>query len=226
VWYDPTAVKRLPRILSITATAASLVLLVTTLAFWLRSQRYTDQWRSYRLQADANPLRAREIALATYRNAIAFKLSDDEFPTGDAAWDPNDLPRSMPWSHKVSPRGSAPSPLDTPPGRLGFVWDRVVMNPPSPPGEPVESGLIGQQRLYVIKIKGRTYTMTQQYTALALPWWLLSLLFALRPALLLRRRLARRHHRPGHCPTCGYDLRATPTRCPECGTSPPERRVV
>jgi hypothetical protein len=23
--------------------------------------------------------------------------------------------------------------------------------------------------------------------------------------------------RPGHCPACGYDLRATPGRCPECG---------
>ncbi len=56
----------------------------------------------------------------------------------------------------------------------------------------------------------------------AAPHWLLTLLFALpllRPPLswLARRRQQVRRARTGLCRDCGYDMRASPGRCPECG---------
>jgi hypothetical protein len=55
-----------------------------------------------------------------------------------------------------------------------------------------------------------------------LPYWLVALLLAFTPGLLTVRwaySKVQRALRPRYaCPSCGYDLRATPDRCPECGT--------
>jgi hypothetical protein len=52
-------------------------------------------------------------------------------------------------------------------------------------------------------------------------WWTsylnVCLLSAVLPALWVTRAVRRRRHGENVCPSCGYDLRATPDRCPECG---------
>ena len=51
------------------------------------------------------------------------------------------------------------------------------------------------------------------------PHWLVVLLTLIPPVAWWRR--FRRRLDPTKCANCGYDLRATPDRCPECGTVPP-----
>jgi hypothetical protein len=54
------------------------------------------------------------------------------------------------------------------------------------------------------------------------PCWLAALACALLPGIWVTRwrrtRNARRRLAAGLCPRCGYDLRGSPGRCPECGT--------
>jgi hypothetical protein len=50
------------------------------------------------------------------------------------------------------------------------------------------------------------------------PCWFLQLMTLILPvAWLVKRRLRLQRERKGQCRRCGYDLRATPERCPECG---------
>jgi hypothetical protein len=57
-------------------------------------------------------------------------------------------------------------------------------------------------------------------TIVAVPHWVPALVFAATPCMwLLRERRRRAALRAvGCCKNCGYDLRATPEHCPECGT--------
>jgi hypothetical protein len=62
-----------------------------------------------------------------------------------------------------------------------------------------------------------------------LPYWLAVVVLAILPSIAWRqhhRRLQHERLERGICLVCGYDLRATPDRCPECGTIPPKTAEV
>jgi len=74
---------------------------------------------------------------------------------------------------------------------------------------------------------GFDYTKERQpgwaYIRLVVPLWELTAILAVLP-------IAWKRMRPGYmlglCPSCGYDLRATPDRCPECGTVPSKKEII
>jgi hypothetical protein len=105
-------------------------------------------------------------------------------------------------------------------GTLGLRIDPVT---------PIPMGFAGNlwKRMFGIsrdETLGPYYVgAAERHTTVTLPLWpvpLLMLLPSLRFAgIKYRERITRRRARRGCCTGCGYDLRASPERCPECGSS-------
>lgn len=68
---------------------------------------------------------------------------------------------------------------------------------------------------------GFSYTVLKnpmvEIKAIGVPYWFLTASSLLLPAFWLFVRLRQKNAGSNLCRTCGYDMRATPERCPECG---------
>ena len=75
------------------------------------------------------------------------------------------------------------------------------------------------QSYVVLSVESATINGVE-YWQIAVPWrWIALALTALSLAAAVpgASRVWRHRREQGHCPICGYDLRASKERCPECG---------
>jgi hypothetical protein len=76
-------------------------------------------------------------------------------------------------------------------------------------------------------VRTSTVRISSRFDVWAVPFWLIALLFATYPMILaVRKANASRRSVYGLCHSCGYDLRATPERCPECGAVPQKKEMI
>ena len=173
------------------ASALSLLLCAATVALWVRSYRHV-----MRLSFERHVGRC---YLATSGN-------------GYILWESRLCTSPL----KRSPAGLMFGEEDPEP----IVRERLLADWPKSIGPNVAGFAIGRW----ITLVGPTGDRDEFYRChvARTPDWAIVLLGAVLPLIWVATRLRQRHDRiRGRCLTCGYDLRATPDRCPECGTPIP-----
>jgi hypothetical protein len=189
-------------------TALSLLLCVAAVALWVRSYWHFDKLTLWRNRPSAQSQRsdAEIVTVGSMPGRVLFAAV--RVAGADARW--------FEWAYSDTPSIRDPG-LHLAGG--GWAYNRRATR---------QMPLFTAH--YQVRDASSPWTTGNGGSALGtersitVPHWLLILLTAVAPLAWLRSDLARRHRRRrvrhNLCPRCGYDLRATPERCPECGATP------
>ncbi|HSI35351.1 MAG TPA: hypothetical protein VK986_17355 [Tepidisphaeraceae bacterium] len=216
-------IRRSTRILLAAFTAFSSLLCLATLGLWVRSYHSLDAWHAPLPEAPAGwqwGVRSGKggVSLhAMFLDDWSYGASWRTLTAAPVGWS-QDAPTA------VEPR--RPSAGEAGVRTYFELWglgcfrsDGGAWSPP--PAPPTAVTTTGPSSTSLTLSGGTMLFITFPTWSVVAPHWLLAAVFAILPAgraIAWRRR--RNSRAPGHCRHCGYDLRATPERCPECGHMP------
>lgn len=195
---SPSSWMRARRLISAAIAGLSILAFIGICALWVRSYWRSDRMTDVeRIALDRNRSTLNLLAVRSSRGGVAVHRQVESFNTHGMDVVPVGWPRDGAERRSGRAEGYPSLPTSRPSSwtRLGFHYCRDVQT--------------GQSR-------------TANNWAVVIPYWFPAGLAAILPACWLtslgrrRRRRAARVRR-GLCPACGYDLRGTPARCPECG---------
>ena len=172
------------------ATALSLLLCVAVVLLWARSYWMRDAMKNSAASRDGTEFRVRELHLISNGGAIDVVRTATTTSGGSVDQAVRDAGEQIGWN-LLSMRRE--------PGNDSRSWRR-------------------RHWPYWRTAAGRLGDTTVATQVVHVPYWPVALLCLSVPAMR-GTRVFRRRRRASHslCPACGYDLRATPGRCPECG---------
>jgi hypothetical protein len=173
-------------------SALSLLLCVATAAAWAWSTRVGTLWGWQCRVVEQGTVYDEQYAVFACRGSVGVAGHQYWVEPSPAALTEWLGPRTGLFAEAITAADWPPGRSDSTWGRQGFVDHRVGV-----PGTVFWQVVVGA------------------------PWWGIVAVSAVAPAAALARaRRTRRRNPLGLCPACGYDLRATPGRCPECGSVP------
>jgi len=191
--------RRIGKIIVSLFALISAILFVALVALWIRSY-FVGEILDYCIRDRANPIVDNVLSVRSGQGGVRFTF--DEW----GAWefgvrkpsDPNQHSKRFDY-RRLDPY--YPYALNTTGfKRFGFEWsgyDEVISN------TSVGSGIIRERNLIA-------------------PYWSLVVVTIPLPLIFLftwkKQRTQKYRLAQGFCIQCGYDLRATPGQCPECGT--------
>ena len=194
-------VRRFFRILRGGVALVSLLLAVLIVALWVRSYFKADRFL--------------KITTKDTPDQLHWTIQNLDIGKGGVGW------YRIVWDAAPADLGSDPT----------LVRDTPLRHLNPPPAYPDYPNLVGVRSFLGLKF-WRDWSPSQsstRFTAITIivPLWCPFAVFLLLAICLSIDRIRlRRRLKTGCCPRCGYDLRASPERCPECGTTVPRLRTA